>query len=99
MNKRDFEHLKQGVRELGAVLRGKTSPARVRMIKPKSVKAIRSRFKLSQSEFARLLGVPTGTLRNWEQGVRQPQGPARALLRVAALHPEAVLSALHDKSA
>jgi putative transcriptional regulator len=41
-----------------------------------------------------MLGISVGTLRNWEQGRRKPEGPARALFRVAAVHPEAVLDAL-----
>jgi len=59
-----------------------------------SVGALRARFQLSQTKFAALLGISTATLRNWEQGRRAPDGPARVLLRVAAKHPEAVLSAV-----
>jgi putative transcriptional regulator len=58
------------------------------------VAALRARFHLSQAKFAALLGISTATLRNWEQGRREPEGPARVLLRVAARHPEAVLSAV-----
>jgi putative transcriptional regulator len=54
------------------------------------VRAIRERYQLSQPEFAALLGISVGTLRNWEQGRRAPEGPARVLLRVAARHPQAV---------
>lgn len=52
---------------------------------------IRERFGLSQSEFADLIGVSLRTLQNWEQGHRQPTGPAAMLLRVADRHPEAIL--------
>ena len=41
-------------------------------------------------------GISPRTLQNWEQGHRRPEGTARALLRVAASHPEAVLEALHQ---
>lgn len=58
------------------------------------VGALRARFRLSQAKFAALLGISTATLRNWEQGRRVPDGPARVLLRVAARHPDAVLSAV-----
>ena len=58
------------------------------------VKELRQRLKLSQPKFAALMDVPVGTLRNWEQNRRRPEGPARALLRVVAKHPEAVLDAL-----
>ena len=55
---------------------------------------IRDRLGKSQSEFALLIGVSVSTLRNWEQGRRSPEGPARALLMVASENPEAVAEAL-----
>ncbi len=55
------------------------------------VKAIRDGLKLSQTVFAALLGVSVRTLQDWEQGRRTPRGPAYSLLRVAALHPKALL--------
>ena len=58
-----------------------------------NVAALRALFKLSQSQFARLLGISVDTLQNWEQGRRRPEGPAKVLLRIAARHPEALLSA------
>lgn len=45
---------------------------------------------LSQEGFAEALGISVHTLRNWEQGRRQPEGPAIALLRIAARHPHIV---------
>jgi len=54
------------------------------------VKRIREGYKLSQAQFAALLGISVGTLRNWEQGRRAPEGPARVLLRVAERYPKAV---------
>src|SRR6266704_1682875 len=59
----------------------------------KSISATRQKLGLSQSRFARLLGISVRTLHHWEQGTRTPSGAARVLLRVAALHPEAVLEA------
>lgn len=59
--------------------------------------AIRQRAGLSQTEFAAALDVPVATLRNWEQGRRSPRGPARQLLRVAAVAPE-VLAILRAAS-
>jgi len=56
--------------------------------------ATRARLGLSQGKFAELLGISVKTLHNWEQGRRKPTGAARALLRVAALHPDAVLDAV-----
>jgi len=59
----------------------------------KSIAATRQKLGLSQSRFARLLGISIRTLHHWEQGTRTPSGAARVLLRVAAQHPEAVLEA------
>jgi len=47
-----------------------------------------------QNEFALMIGVSVATLQNWEQGRRTPDGPARALLKVAAEAPDAVAKAL-----
>ena len=57
------------------------------------VAATRAKLKLSQSQFAELLGISVKTLHNWEQGRRKPTGAARVLLRLAALNPEVVLKA------
>ncbi|HEY9173721.1 MAG TPA: helix-turn-helix domain-containing protein [Verrucomicrobiae bacterium] len=53
----------------------------------------RRKLGLSQTEFARLLGISVRTLHNWEQGWRKPTGAARVLLKLAALNPRAVLEA------
>jgi putative transcriptional regulator len=58
------------------------------------VRKIREKLQKSQSEFARMIGVSVSTLQNWEQGRRQPEGPARALLVVASKAPEVVAKAL-----
>jgi putative transcriptional regulator len=55
---------------------------------------VRRRVGLSQVAFARRIGVPVDTVRNWEQGKRAPQGPARALLRIIDRAPETALQAL-----
>ncbi|MCR4321968.1 MAG: helix-turn-helix domain-containing protein [Candidatus Brocadiaceae bacterium] len=55
------------------------------------VRKIREQYGLSQDKFASLMGISVATLRNWEQGRRKPEGPARILLRVASKHPEAIL--------
>ncbi|KFG70863.1 helix-turn-helix domain-containing protein [Microvirga sp. BSC39] len=52
--------------------------------------AIRSRTGLSQAAFARRIGVAVGTIRNWEQGRRTPQGPARVLLALLDCNPRLV---------
>jgi putative transcriptional regulator len=95
MKKKEFAQLLEGVRELGAALRGdKKVVTRTDRIDPDSVAVVRSRLKLSQGEFARMLGISVDTLQNWEQGRRKPSGAARVLLKVAARHPEVVLEAV-----
>jgi putative transcriptional regulator len=51
----------------------------------------RATVGVSQSAFAKLLGVSLRTLQDWEQGRRQPTGAAQTLLRVASQHPEALM--------
>jgi putative transcriptional regulator len=85
-----FDELAASVREGGAILRGEVAPSRKFVMDGPDIKRIRSGYKLSQGEFAALLGISVSTLRNWEQGRRTPDGPARILLQVAAKHPDAV---------
>ena len=54
------------------------------------VSALRRFVGLSQARFAEALGISVHTLRNWEQGRRRPEGPALALLRIAARHPRII---------
>ena len=55
------------------------------------VSEIRAQTGLSQSEFAKLLGVSVRTLQEWEQGRRSPSGPAKTLLAIAHRNPKALL--------
>ena len=68
--------------------------ATARMVWPADIAATRRRLGLSQAEFAAWFGISPGTLRNWEQGRRVPDGPARVLLRVIEREPDAVRRAL-----
>jgi len=94
MRQNDFDELINSVRQAGKIKRGEMASSRTFMFRPDDIKGIRSKLGLSQSEFALLIGVSVATLQNWEQGRRHPDGPARALLRIAAKNPEAVLEAL-----
>ena len=58
------------------------------------VRTIRRRLNLTQTAFARRLRIPLGTIRDWEQGRRQPDAPALALLRILERDPAAALRAL-----
>ena len=95
MKKKLFEALLESVKQGGAIMRGETEPSRTFDFDQPNVQLIRKKYGLSQEKFAILLGISVSTLRNWEQGRRNPEGPARVLLRVAARHPEAILDAVH----
>jgi putative transcriptional regulator len=94
VNDSDFEELIESVKQAGRIRRGEMEPARTFEVKAADVKAIRTKLNKSQSEFALMIGVSVSTLQNWEQGRRQPDGPARALLKVASENPSAVAEAL-----
>jgi putative transcriptional regulator len=92
-----FEELLTSVRQAGRIRRGTLKPSRVTEFRPANVRAVRAKLGTSQAEFALMIGVSVATLRNWEQGRRTPDGPALALLRVAARNPKAVIEALHTE--
>ena len=52
--------------------------------------ALRRFVGLTQAQFSGAMGISVHTLRNWEQGRRHPDGPAIALLRIAARHPRII---------
>ena len=54
------------------------------------VVAVRSKTGLSQPAFAKSIGVPLGTLKNWKQGRRRPEGSARVLLALIEKRPSIV---------
>ena len=60
------------------------------------VAALRRGLRLSQGAFAMMFGLPLPTVKDWEQGRRKPDAPARAYLRVIAQNPKAVLAALRN---
>jgi len=93
-----FAELVTSIRQAGRIRRGTAKPSRVTTFRPADVRAVRAKLKATQAEFALLIGVSVATLRNWEQGRRTPDGPALALLRVAARNPKAVVAALHGTS-
>ena len=95
MDDKDFQKLVESVKQMGAIMRGEDVPHRRAVVTAIDVKALRERTGLTQADFSTMIGVSIKTLQNWEQGRREPEGPAKALLRVVEREPEAVLSALH----
>jgi len=90
----DFNNLVKSIKQAGKIKSGKLTPTRRFEFTPLDIKAIRAKLRKSQSEFALMIGVSISTLQNWEQGRRVPDGPAKALLKVASENPNAVAKAL-----
>jgi putative transcriptional regulator len=87
----------RGMREAVAHAKGEDVKVRETFVRTPAevdVKAIRERLQLSQEAFARQFGFSVGSVRNWEQRCRRPEGPARTLLKVIETDPQAVMKAL-----
>jgi putative transcriptional regulator len=87
-----FDQIEQGLREALAFATGDQRGAIVHAVEvpDADVAAIRCATGLTQSEFARSIGVAVGTLRGWEQNRRRPEGPARVLLALISKNPALV---------
>ena len=81
MDKKLSDRLAESVGQMNEIARGERAPSRGFVIDAVRVKEIRQATGLSQAKFALLIDVQLSTLRNWEQGRREPTGPAKALLR------------------
>ena len=97
MKKELFDELLESVKQGGAIMKGSMEPSRIYEFPESEVRKVRERYGLSQQKFASLIGISVATLRNWEQGRRKPEGPARVLLMVAAKHPEVLLDLRDDE--
>ena len=87
-----FDQLTQSLREAGKIRRGEMKASRVFKIDPQNdIVKVRGKLGLSQSKFAAILGISADTLQNWEQGRREPTGPAKVLLRIALKHPKLLM--------
>ena len=86
----------ENMKEAVAIARGELPETDYRVHIPErvDVKAIRNRLGLSQASFAASFGLSLHSLRNWEQGRRQPEPAARAYLKVIEKAPDTVKSAL-----
>ena len=90
------DSIRRGLREAVAYAEGKADEHAHRVHVPVKidVKAIRTSLGMTQEEFAGRFGFSVNTLRHWEQGSRQPEGPTRAYLLVIERAPKAVQKAL-----
>jgi len=75
---------------------GKVRGMRVSTVELPDVKAIRRSLRMSQDEFAAVYRIPLATLKNWEQGRRQPDAPAAAYLRAIQRRPKEVMEAVGE---
>lgn len=93
------KRLIQAATEARSIARGEADPRTYRVHVPPDVNVakIRAGLRMTQAEFAATFGFPAGTLRDWEQGRRQPDTAARAYLLVIANDPKAVQRALEPK--
>lgn len=94
MDKKLFARLMESAKQADEIVRGERAPMRAFAVDAAQVRAVRAATGLSQAQFARLIEVNVGTLRNWEQGLRTPTGPARALLKALTAKPAEVIKAL-----
>jgi putative transcriptional regulator len=94
MKRELFEDLTRSIKEAGRIRRGRAKASRAFKYDAVDIRKLRKSVKVSQSEFAKMIGVSVDTVQNWEQGRRTPRGPAKALLRVFEDNPKAVVRAL-----
>jgi putative transcriptional regulator len=94
MKKKLFDELVESLKQAGEIVRGERAPSREFYVDAAMIKQLRKSTKLSQAKFAALLRVEVSTLRNWEQGRREPTGPAKALIYAIRKDPTHVLKAL-----
>ena len=78
----------EGLQEIKAFKAGELDLKTRTLKNPSPPQSIRQKLKLSQAAFAGLMGVSLRTIQDWEQGRREPSGPAKALLRIAEQRPE-----------
>lgn len=94
MDKTLFAKLTKSMEQMNDIVAGEREPSREFILDTAQIKAIRNQTGLSQTQFCKLIDVQVGTLRNWEQGRREPTGPAKALLRAIKNDPRHVIAAL-----
>lgn len=91
-----FNELIESIDQMDKIIDGIRKPKHVFEFPDVEIQELRKEVGLSQSEFALLIGVSKRTLENWEQGRRQPTGPAKALLRILKADPKHAIQALHQ---
>ncbi|OQY46071.1 MAG: transcriptional regulator [Candidatus Parabeggiatoa sp. nov. 2] len=83
-----FESIKRGLEQTLEHANGRKEIAKIHKPKSLDVKTLRETLEMNESGFAHALNISVNTLRHWEQGKRQPKGPALVLLKVIAEKPD-----------
>jgi len=96
MDDKLFAKLIESASQATEIVQGKREASRTFVMTSEIVREIRESTGLSQERFANLFHISVGTLRNWEQGRRRPDGPAAALLIAIKNDPEHVITALNS---
>lgn len=93
-----YRKLSSSLNSVLSHVEGKKTKGRVTKYTPPEVNvvAIRTGLGYSQEQFAEYYGFSVGSIRNWEQGRRSPDGPARILLKIIEKNPKIVESAIRD---
>jgi putative transcriptional regulator len=96
MSRRVADDIIAGLEDAISIARGEAAPGTFRVHVPEriDVRAIRAGLGMTQARFAAAFGLSLHTLRKWEQEGREPEGPARAYLKVISRNPDAVREAL-----
>ncbi len=96
MKKSLFNDLIKSIKEARDISDGKKKPSRHFTVTPIDIKTLRKELKFSQTQFADIIGIPVATLRNWEQGRTNPEGPARVLITALKNNPQGVIKAINS---
>jgi putative transcriptional regulator len=101
MSRKAYNQIAEGLREAVAFVRSEADPSTYRVHIPAEIdtRAIRAKLKLTQKQFCERYHIPLATLRDWEQGRRVPDAPARALIKAIREEPVAVRRALARSAA
>jgi putative transcriptional regulator len=92
-----LQRLEAAAAEAAALKRGEDIGARIAS-PANAIKSLRTRLDLTQAQFSARFAIPVGTLRDWENGRRRPEGAALALLRIIAHAPDVAAEALSDRA-
>ena len=91
MDTKIFERLLSSVKETNKIIKGEKEPSRKFIFEEPNPKDIRAKLSLTQEKFAELMNISVHTLRNWEQGRINPEGPAKVLLNIVKNYSEIIL--------